>query len=176
MKVDLNLLKKEKKNQVDLNLQLNLDTINYYGDKFLLPNPISLEGKIYNVSNEFFLACQVKTLMEVSCSRCLKPFTYDYSSKINVQLVEEKEVLNEDDDLEDIFFYHDGIISLEDIVKENIIMNIPIQLLCSEACKGICAGCGEDLNDKECKCITEENHDDGIDPRLAKLKKLLQQD
>lgn len=175
MKVDLNLLKKDKKTEVDLNLLVNLDTINYYGDEILLPEPISLEGKIYVINDSFFLTCQVKTQMEVSCSRCLKPFTYHYSSKIDIQLMEDSQE-NEEDDLEDIYFYQEGVIDLDDIVKENILTNIPLQMICSKGCKGICAGCGGDLNEGQCTCSPEEDNEEEIDPRLAKLKKLLQQD
>jgi len=43
-------------------------------------------------------------------------------------------------------------IDLTKIVDDAIIINAPTTLLCREDCKGICAGCGVNLNEDDCKC------------------------
>lgn len=45
-----------------------------------------------------------------------------------------------------------GKIDLTKTVKETVTVNIPITFLCREDCKGICVGCGANLNESECKC------------------------
>jgi uncharacterized protein len=61
-----------------------------------------------------------------------------------------------------------GQIDLAPLVREEMLLAIPINPLCSEDCKGLCPVCGENLNETTC------NHEDEtIDPRLAVLKTLL---
>jgi len=68
----------------------------------------------------------------------------------------------------DVDFYKEGLIDTEDIIRDQILLNIPMKPLCSEDCKGLCTICGTDLNYSECGCIVQE-----IDPRMAILQSLL---
>lgn len=58
-------------------------------------------------------------------------------------------------------------IDLDQVLLEQIALEMPLRLLCSEACKGLCPHCGANLNVETCRCETEE-----VDPRFAVLKKL----
>ena len=61
-----------------------------------------------------------------------------------------------------------GIIDIGPIVREEMLLSIPISSICSPDCKGLCPICGENLNETVC------HHDDeNIDPRLSVLKSLL---
>ena len=61
-----------------------------------------------------------------------------------------------------------GVIDLAPVLREYILLEIPISPLCRADCKGLCQMCGNNLNESPC------NHDDdSFDPRLASLKKLL---
>jgi len=59
-------------------------------------------------------------------------------------------------------------VDLNPYIEENLILSIPMKMLCREDCKGICPGCGADLNHEVCRCGRSE-----IDPRWKKLKDLL---
>jgi uncharacterized protein len=62
-----------------------------------------------------------------------------------------------------------GVIDLNPILREYILLEIPISPLCRPDCKGLCPICGNNLNESTC------THDeDVVDPRLASLKKLLE--
>ena len=61
-----------------------------------------------------------------------------------------------------------GFIDLAPVLREYILLEIPISPLCRRDCKGLCPICGNNLNESTC------NHEDeSVDPRLASLKKLL---
>ena len=62
-----------------------------------------------------------------------------------------------------------GFIDLTPIVREEAILAIPIQVLCSPDCKGLCVECGQNLNEGACDCKYEP-----IDPRMAPLRALLE--
>jgi uncharacterized protein len=66
---------------------------------------------------------------------------------------------------EDIF---DGrTIDLDPLVREQVLLALPMHALCSEDCQGLCGNCGQNLNEARCECQTES-----VDPRLADLKHL----
>ena len=59
-------------------------------------------------------------------------------------------------------------IDFTDILNEMVILNLPIKNLCKEDCKGICAGCGADLNENKCQCKEAES-----DVRWDELRRLI---
>ncbi|MBM4129290.1 MAG: DUF177 domain-containing protein, partial [Nitrospira sp.] len=68
----------------------------------------------------------------------------------------------------DMGFYSGGGLDLLDLIKEQVMLNLPMKTLCAELCKGICPQCGADLNTGTCECEAKT-----IDPRLAVLKNLI---
>ncbi len=176
MKIDLATIKKEKKNQVDLNFLLNLDTIDYYGDEIKVPSPVSVTGKLYVIDERLYITCNIKADLQVGCSRCLKSFTYELDEKVNAELVREESVIENDNLEDDLIFYQNDEIELVEMIKESIFINVPLKTICKDNCKGLCVQCGKDLNVEDCQCVIEEEEEEILDPRLAKLKELLQDD
>ena len=109
---------------------------------------------------------------EIECTRCLEPFEKDLEIPFKASFVapehfsEEKEAELNEADL-DVSIYEDDKIDLSELVREQIILNLPEQFFCSEDCKGLCDKCGANRNLIDCKCIEKE-----IDPRWAALKNL----
>jgi uncharacterized protein len=71
---------------------------------------------------------------------------------------------------EDYFFVDSNatFFEIDDLVREAIILSLPLKPLCSEDCKGLCPICGTDLNRSQCSCVKERT-----DPRWDQLKGLL---
>ena len=72
----------------------------------------------------------------------------------------------ESDDI--ILLDKDGGLELDGLMQEVFLLEMDTKNLCSGDCKGLCSGCGADLNREPCRCRKE------IDPRLAKLAQLLE--
>ncbi|HQP29583.1 MAG TPA: DUF177 domain-containing protein, partial [Syntrophales bacterium] len=58
-------------------------------------------------------------------------------------------------------------LDLDPIVYEQILLQIPLKILCREDCRGLCPHCGANLNDGPCRCPEE-----AVDGRFSALKKL----
>lgn len=67
----------------------------------------------------------------------------------------------------DISYYKDDKIEIHEIIREQIYLMIPIKSLCKEDCKGLCSGCGVNLNYERCNCKEQ------IDERWEKLREFL---
>ena len=75
-------------------------------------------------------------------------------------------VADEDDQVE---FFENNRIDLGPLIREQLMMAVPMKGLCREECRGLCPICGQDLNQGTCQCQVEET-----DPRLAVLRDLLE--
>jgi uncharacterized protein len=64
-------------------------------------------------------------------------------------------------------FYEGDGVELNDVLREFILLTLPMQRVCRESCQGICPLCGQNRNQKECDC-----HVEATDDRWAALKSL----
>lgn len=109
----------------------------------------------------------------LSCGRCLEPFTTPVETDFDLLLVpapqgqglEEEELSAQELDVD---FYTDETVDLEAIIREQIILMMPLKPLCREDCRGLCPSCGANLNRESCACQTEKS--DSPFTQLAKLK------
>jgi uncharacterized protein len=110
--------------------------------------------------------------MVAQCDRCLVsarfPLTasFDLFYQSAADLAAEEEVGIDAGEAE-IGFYIGGGLELEDILREQVLLALPMQRLCSESCKGFCPVCGRNRNETECDCKKEK-----IDDRWGALRNL----
>ena len=116
-------------------------------------------GKIVEVSGS------LRTTITSSCGRCLKPITSHL--QIEVLLCYSELAGDEEDVAEEVELHSEdlGLISfsgteidLRPDIQQEIIMAIPQQLVCEDACKGLCPNCGIDLNREQCTCAPPVFH------------------
>jgi len=102
------------------------------------------------------------------CGRCLTPLSIKVEQSFDLLYLpplgagDEHEL--HDDDLS-IAFYQGDAIDIDDLVREQVELALPMTRLCSEACRGLCDQCGANLNQGDCACTAEVT-----DPRWAALK------
>ncbi|HWI55453.1 MAG TPA: DUF177 domain-containing protein [Desulfobacteria bacterium] len=108
----------------------------------------------------------------LTCSRCLESYPYHLKSTFEERFVHTSDIHDaqeEGQNTDEMQVFEGNRIELDDIISESVILNVPMKLICSEECKGLCPGCGINLNTNKCDCQTEE-----IDPRLGVLKKFFE--
>lgn len=110
--------------------------------------------------------------LELACGRCLEPFAGPAAIDFDLLLVPgpvnaaaaEEELSLTDLDLD---YYTGEIVDLESLLREQIILMLPLKPLCDESCKGLCPHCGANLKRETCSCPT-----DAVDSPFARLAKL----
>lgn len=118
--------------------------------------------KLHNAGKRrFSLDTTVDITLLMQCGRCLE--NVEYNLCFNVK----KEIdMNESDEEKDKLFYiSDDKLDVEKLIYNEILVNLPMKVLCSENCKGICNRCGANLNSQTCNCDTTE-----LDPRMSKIR------
>jgi uncharacterized protein len=141
-------------------------------DTYRIVNPVGLEFDIHKDKDRFRLAGRVRTELELTCSRCVEPYrfpidaTFDQRYLPSSQASTEAEREVEQDDLE-TSYYSDDQIDLNELMREQFYLTLPMKPLCRDDCKGLCPQCGTNLNTGACDCVEQWE-----DPRLAALKNL----
>lgn len=132
---------------------------------------VNLTGRASRKNAEVSLRGKIVTRVEVACDRCQRnvsvPVNADFDMKyIPAQSGGGEEAELQADDL-DASVYEEDAIDADELVREQVLLNLPMRSLCKEECRGLCAGCGADLNEEACSCGQQE-----IDPRWAALAAL----
>jgi DUF177 domain-containing protein len=111
--------------------------------------------------------------IQLVCSRCLEPFPFTTKESFRLYFETarpgrpEEEFELTDDEL-DVTFVEEGRIDTDSLLRENVLLSLPLQPLCREDCRGLCQYCGTNLNLGGCPCQEPRR-----DPRLEPLRKLL---
>lgn len=136
--------------------------------------PIKTSLRVLRIADRVEVEGDIRTVVGLSCGRCLKVFEKDLSSHFaltftprrdEVEMVaEQEEVELRPEEINRIYFQGDQI-NLQDAIQEQVIMAFPIRALCSKACRGLCPQCGADLNAGDCSCSRQLS-----DSRFADLK------
>ena len=113
------------------------------------------------------------TTVALQCSRCLEPFEQVVNVQIEeafiptVDLASGVPIQRDDADAAVLIDEH-HVLDLSEILRQSILLALPLTPVCSPDCKGLCPHCGANLNHETCTCTTED-----IDPRWSALGSLL---
>ncbi|MEA5010900.1 MAG: DUF177 domain-containing protein [Angelakisella sp.] len=134
---------------------------------FLIKEPVQLTAKAENRAGVVSLDCAYRFTLNLTCDRCLTPFTKQVTQQSEHTVVR---ALNGRDD-DDFIVAPDGIVELTELATNDIVLELPNKFLCSVDCKGLCPVCGCNRNTACCNCNTQ-----AIDPRLEALNKFFEDD
>jgi len=143
-------------------------------DCFPVRKPIRAKVHLARWGTSVKVTGRVETELSLPCDRCLEEFPFPVEEEINVLLEPvasvsrlKEEVCLSRDDL-DVIFFDGETVEVDEVVREQILLAVPMRQLCKEDCKGLCPQCGENLNLKTCDCKREVK-----DSPFAILKKLV---
>ena len=137
-----------------------LDTYEY---KF---STIELKADYIYTGEQLLLKGRINTVFKTNCALCLAET--DYPIEIEV---EERFVRQEKSD--EFYCFSGEQISLDKMVTDNILLNLPAKVICKPDCKGLCPVCGMNLNTGSCAC--DKGQEQAENP-FSKLKGLFEDD
>ncbi|MGA2267970.1 MAG: DUF177 domain-containing protein [Bryobacteraceae bacterium] len=110
--------------------------------------------------------------MAAQCDRCLGRARFPLDDSFDLfyrpmSFIAHEEEVEIGEDEAELGFYEGGGLDLEDLLREQVLLALPMQRVCSEDCKGICPVCGRNWNETTCDCRTESTDD-----RWGALRKL----
>jgi len=110
--------------------------------------------------------------LELQCARCLEPVRQDIARDFELLYRPlgadtGRDELSVTDAEAEIGYYQDDGILLEDVLREQVLLALPLKVTCSEDCRGLCLHCGKNLNQEQCSCAVPME-----DPRWAALREI----
>ncbi len=151
--------------RIEFQFEMDLSDVDF-GGRYPVQNLVVVTGDVRNVAGMLLLQFEASSVLDSICDRCLKRFSQTKTIHYECMLADELE----DEENDEILLLENGCVDLGDLARTMYILEMDSKTLCSEDCKGICPGCGVDLNQGSCTCKKE------VDPRLAVLAKLLEKD
>jgi len=141
--------------------------IDFSADAVNQASPLRAEGVaelLANTDGEVRIKGRLSVTMEAECDRCLGrarfplDAAFDLFYRPTAALAGEAEVAIDEGEAE-IGFYAGLGMELEDILREQVLLLLPMQRVCSADCKGICPVCGRNRNETACDCRVEPADD-----------------
>lgn len=144
-----------------------------YEAKVSQASPLHAEGRaqLLNQSlGEIRVEGDLNVTMGAACDRCAEPAAFPVKTHFDLLYLPADSAEGEGEhEIEsgsvDIGYYSGSGLVLNDLLRETVLLALPMQLVCSEDCKGICPVCGENRNQRLCDC-----HPEPVDDRWSKLR------
>jgi uncharacterized protein len=122
--------------------------------------PVAIDLMLERVPEGIVVRGTLAGTWSAACSRCLDPVTGEISVHVD-ELFETLPLEGETYKLDE------DVIDLEPMVRDALLLELPLAPLCNDDCEGLCVTCGANRNLARCECVTEE-----LDPRWATLRSL----
>ena len=123
-------------------------------------SPVAVDLMLERVPEGIVVRGTLTAAWNAACSRCLEPVAGEISVHVD-ELFETHPLEGETYKLDE------DVIDLEPMVRDALLLELPLAPLCADDCAGLCATCGVNRNVTHCECATQE-----IDPRWAALRSL----
>jgi uncharacterized protein len=159
------LLKDIPDEGLDINYEEDPQLLDLIDDRVGFDEKITVRGRVTKTEKTVSLTGWLTTRLILQCSRCLKDFAFPLYLELAMQFLPATQAEKErpDEDPQDIsmagdevHFYQGQSVLLDDFVREEVILTIPMQPLCDSNCRGLCSRCGLDLNLGPCPCSQAE--------------------
>ena len=137
----------------------------YMGNEYKIRDKSPIDITFSNIgSGKILIGGSMKLVLEIPCDRCLRmvdePLEVRFEQEVFSPDTDRK---IEDQNEQDFMLGYE--LDVEAFVNGEILINMPVKVLCKPDCKGICKQCGHNLNEGECGCDTFVP-----DPRMAAIK------
>ena len=162
MKIQISDIVSGKDRSKKIDEIFNIEAFEFEGDIIKPVAPCKVSGVVTSDSDVLVITANIKTELEMVCSRCLDTFIYPIDIDI-----EERFTTNSDSQDDEAVVVMDDVIDISELVETSIISTLPIKRVCKDDCKGLCQVCGCNLNVETCNCNKED-----VDIRFEVLRGL----
>ncbi|MBI5471498.1 MAG: DUF177 domain-containing protein [Ignavibacteriae bacterium] len=136
------------------------------GERFI--NDVVIDATLDKSGSQMLFTASVQTVARFECDRCVRAFDSPLSAAYTMVYAVEGTDADQLDPAEfQVIPAGLHVIDITEDVRQSIQLAVPLKLLCSENCKGLCPTCGQDLNAGSCSCTQEE-----VDTRWEGLRRL----
>ena len=139
-------------------------------DDVTVTSPVVVSGNVVNRAGYMVLTETAEISYRTRCARCLADVEEHAVFRVEKTVADEKGLLRlENRENDEYVQISGGKLDLDAPICDEILLSFPMRVYCREDCRGLCPGCGVNLNTESCRCTKKQ-----IDPRFASLAALLE--
>lgn len=135
---------------------------------------VSKEPVVLHIRNlgerKLFMEGKAKLTLQIPCDRCLEPVDWPFELDLEDELDLSKTAEERAEELDEQPYVSGYNLDVDRLLSSELLLNLPMKVLCREDCKGMCNRCGANLNHTKCSCDTSSP-----DPRMSVIQDLFQQ-
>ncbi len=136
MQLDISSLKDNKGKSLDFRFEEEISPIDLGGRIIRFHKPVVVEGTAANVESGILVECTIEAVVGLKCDRCLGPVEIIIDTTATEEFVEAKDAGFQGDQGEkEVYTYNGNTIDISKIVEENILLNVPMKVLCPMTAK-----------------------------------------
>ena len=115
-------------------------------------------AKVRNEQEIISLSGEYCVTFVTTCDACLEKFSFTIKDSFTLDLIHSDDFRNSESTFEvtlssrDTEYYHGNEIDLKSYFEDQVMLDLPFSIKCSDDCKGICTSCGTNLNKGTCEC------------------------
>ena len=126
--------------------------------------PVHLRLRLESVMEGVLVSGEVEVPLVGSCARCLEPFEDSLTLDVQELYAYEGSTTEETSDEDEVRLVEGEFLDLEPMLRDAVVLSLPLAPVCDEDCAGLCAGCGQRLDD-----LPPDHTHEQADPRWAGL-------
>ncbi len=171
MRINLTELFTRDGKELDVAAELEMNSFHAPDGEYELVDRTPVRLHIVNIGNRTLtVAGKAGFALMIPCSRCLEPvkvpFSLDLDRTLDMKLSDQQRA----EALEEQPYLQGYTLDVDRLVCDELILNLPMKVLCKDDCKGICNRCGANLNKTVCDCDRSS-----LDPRMSVIRDIFDQ-
>jgi uncharacterized protein len=143
---------------VTVSSPVSLAQLGLADEEWRTEGPVRMHLLVTREAEQIVVQGDVSATLRIPCSRCLQECTYPVNGTVLLSLAPEGGIGASEgaqqltaEDLEQLS-YREGGFETNEIVREQLLLSIPMRVVCRPDCRGLCATCGKNLNEGPCGC------------------------
>jgi len=176
MIIDLKAIPREGARSFEFSLDKGWWQPSVENDQVLgLNTPLMVKVKIYRAGDKYVLDGYLEGSIQLICDRCLESYQRDVKADFKLFLVlslpdiERAEIELLEEDME-VGFIRGEEIDMDEVIREQLYLSLPIKSLCRKECLGLCPICGSNLNNGACHCKRVQSRAGSSEPESLIIK------
>ncbi len=196
MEIDVSGIMKTYGASLDIDFEGEIAGMDDISGEYVLDGPVAFKGTATRAKGVVKLEGILSAEYAGICARCLEKIRIEVQLSIAEDYIREASdgenpvqggsagdksesgigyagsvaATEETEDSEGRYFLYGNLLVLDKALKDNLILNLPLKLLCRDDCRGICPGCGTDLNKRVCSCNGNDRNSGIMMEKLRDLK------
>ncbi len=173
MRVEIRTIIRNIGSSIEIKTKISPEEIELSYQDIEFTQDVEFEGSVTSADKDLMILKGIAgTVIKSQCARCLKDVETRIVADINATFkshYQRDTDLTREADPEEEYTYEGYSIELDKVLKDSLILALPSKFICSEDCKGFCEWCGNNLNEKDCKCKDEHASGNSLFEKLRNL-------